>query len=76
MLAAGTSLAAHVSFGPKMPAVLANAFEFVGPVSGLVHALVKPTEATPASARADFKQPLSAPQPPALVVPGAGSSAR
>ena len=44
MMAAGVSLAANVSFGQKMAAMLANAFEFVGPVSGLVHALVKPKD--------------------------------
>ena len=44
MFATGISLASNISFGHKMAAFLSDTFEFVGPMSGLVKALVMHTD--------------------------------
>jgi hypothetical protein len=62
MLATGVSLASNVSFGQKMAAFLSEAFEFVGPVSGLVHALVKHNDAPKTPVIPNFEAGLSAPK--------------
>ncbi len=62
MLAAGVSLASNVSFGQKLAAFLSEAFEFVGPVSGLVHALVKHNDAPKTPVIPNFEDGLSIPK--------------
>jgi hypothetical protein len=62
MFATGVSLASNVSFGQKMAAFLSEAFEFVGPVSGLVHALVKHNDAPKTPVIPNFEAGLSAPK--------------
>jgi hypothetical protein len=44
MTVAGVTLASNVSLGKRAGAMLAEVFEFVGPVSGLINALVKPND--------------------------------
>jgi hypothetical protein len=59
MLATGVSLASNVSFGQKLAAFLSEVFEFVGPVSGLTHALVKHTDAPKSPLIPNFQDGLS-----------------
>ncbi len=44
MTVAGVTLASNVSLGKRAGAMLAEVFEFVGPMSGLINALVKPND--------------------------------
>lgn len=62
MLATGVSLASNVSFGQKIAAFLSEAFEFVGPVSGLVNALVKHNDAPKTPVIPNFEDGLSIPK--------------
>jgi hypothetical protein len=59
MLATGVSLASNVSFGQKLAAFLSEVLEFVGPVSGLTHALVKHTDAPKSPLIPNFQDGLS-----------------
>jgi hypothetical protein len=62
MLATGVSLASNVSFGHKMAAFLSEAFEFVGPISGLVNALVKHPDTPKTRVIPTFQDGISGPQ--------------
>jgi hypothetical protein len=61
MFATGISLASNISFGHKMAAFLSETFEFVGPMSGLVKALVKPTDAPKTRIIPNFQDGMSSP---------------
>jgi hypothetical protein len=61
MLATGVSLAANVSFGQRLAGYWSEAFEFMGPISGLVHALVKPNDKPKARVQTNFQEGLSTP---------------
>jgi hypothetical protein len=61
MFATGISLASNISFGHKMAAFLSDSFEFVGPMSGLVKALVKHTDAPKARVIPNFQDGMSSP---------------
>jgi hypothetical protein len=62
MLATGVSLASNISIGQKMAAFLSNTFEFVGPMSGLVYALVKPASENVAPVIPNFQDGISGQQ--------------
>ncbi len=74
MLATGVSLASNVSFGQKLAAFLSEAFEFVGPVSGLVHALVKHNDAPKTPVIPNFEDGLSIPKSLANSGPQGGAA--
>ena len=61
MFATGISLASNISFGHKMAAFLSDTFEFVGPMSGLVKALVKHTDVPKARVIPNFQDGMSSP---------------
>lgn len=44
LIATGMTLASNVSFGQRAGKILADALEFMGPVSGLVAAIIRPTD--------------------------------
>jgi hypothetical protein len=58
MFATGVSLASNVSFGQKMASFLSETFEFVGPMSGLINALVKHTDAPKTPVIPNFQEGL------------------
>lgn len=62
ILATGISLASNVSFGQKLAVFLSEAFEFIGPVSGLAHALVKHNDAPKTPVIPNFEDGLSVPK--------------
>ena len=60
MLAAGVSLASNISFGQRMSAMMASAFDFIGPVSGFMHNLVKPADQPKARQITQFQDGMKA----------------
>jgi hypothetical protein len=47
LIATGMTLASNVSFGQRAGKLLADAFEFMGPISSLVSGIVRPMESNP-----------------------------
>jgi hypothetical protein len=47
LIATGMTLASNVSFGQRAGKILADAFDFIGPISSLVSGIVRPMESNP-----------------------------
>jgi hypothetical protein len=54
LIATGMTLASNVSFGQRAGKILAEAFEFMGPISSLVSGIVRPMEANQARTIGDY----------------------